>query len=271
MIAVWLSAPPNTRRKAGDALRVHQRGVGRGQLVGEDDRALGHARIGGIGLLDQVADQPRADDADVLGARREIGVAHRGKAAGDLVDLELDRALGVDALPGRCARPRRAPGANSTASRHARRADSRSPRRRIRAGPRPWSSACAAASAMPRPPRRSARARPRSRSRECGSRGPGGRRFRPDKRGRWRCRATRRARTGAARVACPAVTVASVRSAASSILIELAFDQVGERADRRLGLRPAGGELDDVPGAAASIISPMIERPETSVPFFAHP
>ncbi len=84
--------------ETGDALRVHQRGVGRGQFVGEDDGTLGHARIGGVGLFDQVADQPRADDADVLGPRREIGVAHRGKAARDLVDFELDGALGVDAL-----------------------------------------------------------------------------------------------------------------------------------------------------------------------------
>ncbi len=84
--------------KTGNALRVHQRGVGRGQLVGEDDGPLRHARIGSVGLFDQVADQPRADDADVLGPRREIRVAHRGKAAGDLVDLELDGALGIDAL-----------------------------------------------------------------------------------------------------------------------------------------------------------------------------
>ena len=56
--------------KAGDALRVHQRGVGRGQFVGDNDRTLGHARIGGVGFLDQIADQTGADDADILAPRR---------------------------------------------------------------------------------------------------------------------------------------------------------------------------------------------------------
>ena len=67
--------------KAGDPPRIHQRGIGRGQLVGEDDRALGHARIGDVGLFDQVADEPRADDPDILDPRRQIRVAHRGEAA----------------------------------------------------------------------------------------------------------------------------------------------------------------------------------------------
>jgi hypothetical protein len=82
--------------EAGDPPRVHQRGVGRGQLVSEDDRTLRHAGIGDIRFFDQVANEPRADDADVLDPRRQIGVAHRREAFGDLVDLDLDGALGVD-------------------------------------------------------------------------------------------------------------------------------------------------------------------------------
>ena len=85
--------------KAGDPPRIHQRGIGRGQLVGENDRALRHARIGDVGLFDQVADEPRADDPDILDPRRQIRVAHRGEALRDLVDLDLDRALGVDPGP----------------------------------------------------------------------------------------------------------------------------------------------------------------------------
>ena len=117
----------------GDALRVHQRGVGRGQLLGEDDGALRHGRIGDVRLLDQIADEPRADDPDVLDPRRQIGIAHRGEALGDLVDLDLDRALGIDPRLARCAGRRRGRGASSTASRDARRAGSRPLRRRIRA------------------------------------------------------------------------------------------------------------------------------------------
>ena len=84
------------RRKAGHALRVDQRGIGRGQLFGENDGAVRHGGIGDVGLLDQIADQPRADDPDVLDPRRQVGIAHRREALGDFVDLDLHRALGVD-------------------------------------------------------------------------------------------------------------------------------------------------------------------------------
>src|SRR5579864_6356802 len=43
---------------------------------------------------------------------------------------------------------------------------------------------------------------------------------------------------------CSAVLPASVSPASSSILIELAFDQLGQRRDRLRGLRPAGAQLD---------------------------
>ena len=85
--------------EAGDALRVHQRRISRGQLVGKDDRTLGDGRVGDIRFFDQVADQARADDADVLDPRGQIGVAHRGEALGDLVDLDLHGALGIDPRP----------------------------------------------------------------------------------------------------------------------------------------------------------------------------
>jgi len=88
--------PAEHRGEAADALRVHRRRVGRGHLLGEDDGAVGKSGIGDMRPMQQVADHPGADDADILDARREIGVAHPGKGFADLVDLDLDGALGVD-------------------------------------------------------------------------------------------------------------------------------------------------------------------------------
>src|ERR1700752_1656884 len=95
-IAGWALAAAEHGRETADALWIDQRHIGRRQLVGEDDGTCRHRRIGDVGLLDQIADEPRADDADVLDARRQVGVAHAGKALGNLVDLELHGSLGVD-------------------------------------------------------------------------------------------------------------------------------------------------------------------------------
>jgi len=48
-----------------------------------------------------------------------------------------------------------------------------------------------------------------------------------------------------------------------SVLIELALDQLGDRQQRRLGVGARGEQLDLAAGTRASIMSPMIERPET--------
>ncbi len=88
--------PARLRRKPGDLPRIHQRRVGRRQLIGKDHGAGGDVRIGGVGLFDQIANEPRADHPDILDPRRQISVAHRHKTLGDLVDFDLHRALGVD-------------------------------------------------------------------------------------------------------------------------------------------------------------------------------
>ena len=79
---------------------VHQGGVAGRDLLGEDDGAAAQPRIGDIGFLQEVANEPRADHPDVVDARRQIRIGHRREGLGDLLDLELDRALGVDAAAG---------------------------------------------------------------------------------------------------------------------------------------------------------------------------
>ena len=86
--------------EAGDVLRIHQSGVSWAQLVGENDGTFSQTRISDVGLFDQVADESFANHPDVFDPRRQIGVAHRCEALGNLVDLDLDGTLGVD--PGPC-------------------------------------------------------------------------------------------------------------------------------------------------------------------------
>ncbi len=84
--------------ESGDAARIHQRGIGRRQLLGEDHRAFGQRLDRGVRRLGEIAHQARADDADIVDPRREIGIAHLGEARRDLRDLVHHRALGIDAL-----------------------------------------------------------------------------------------------------------------------------------------------------------------------------
>ena len=98
MIAVWLSAPPSTVAKA--AMR---RGSISAVSAGDSSSARitvpsGRLLDRGIRRLGEVAHQPRADDADIVDPRREIGIAHLGEALGNLRDLVHHRALGIDAL-----------------------------------------------------------------------------------------------------------------------------------------------------------------------------
>ncbi len=86
--------------ETADPARIHQGGVGRGDLLGEDHGAAAQRRIGDKRLFQQIADQPGADDADIVNARREIGILHRREGLADLLDLEFDRALGIDPGPG---------------------------------------------------------------------------------------------------------------------------------------------------------------------------
>ncbi len=52
------------------------------------------------GPFREIADEPHADDADIVEARREVIVAHGGKALADGGDLGLDRPFGVASLAG---------------------------------------------------------------------------------------------------------------------------------------------------------------------------
>ena len=98
MIAVWLSSAAEHRGETGDAPRIHQRGIGRRKLFGEDHRTFRQILDRGVGRLGEIAHQARADDADIVDARRQISVAHLGKTLGDLGDLVHDGALSIDAL-----------------------------------------------------------------------------------------------------------------------------------------------------------------------------
>ena len=81
MIAVWLSAPPSTVAKPPTMRGIHQRGIGRRQLLGDDDAAFRQVREGLVGRLREIADQPVADLADVLGARGEIGIVELARSS----------------------------------------------------------------------------------------------------------------------------------------------------------------------------------------------
>ena len=63
-------------------------------------RAAGQARIGDIGLFEQIADQPSTNHSDVVDAGRQIGIRHRREGLPDLLDFQLDRAFGVDPVAG---------------------------------------------------------------------------------------------------------------------------------------------------------------------------
>ena len=84
--------------KAGDRGGIHQRGIGGRQILGDDDRAFRQMGEGGEGCLGQVADQPVADLADVIGTGRDIGIVEGGEFLGDGGDLRLHRGFRIDAV-----------------------------------------------------------------------------------------------------------------------------------------------------------------------------
>src|SRR3981189_336431 len=57
-------APAELGGETADPARIHQRGIGRGDLLGQDHRAAAQARIGDGWLLQQIANEPRADHPD---------------------------------------------------------------------------------------------------------------------------------------------------------------------------------------------------------------
>ena len=108
MIAVWLSAPPSTVAKpaiVAGSISAVSAGVSSSATTIVPSRQMREGREGRLG---QVADQPGADLADIVGARREIGVVDRREFLGDRGDLRLDRGFGIDAVARRCGSRRRA-------------------------------------------------------------------------------------------------------------------------------------------------------------------
>ena len=64
--------PAELGRETADPARVHQRRIAGRDLLRQDDRAAGQARIRNIGFLQQIADQPGPDHPDVVDAGRQI-------------------------------------------------------------------------------------------------------------------------------------------------------------------------------------------------------
>src|SRR5262249_15421385 len=98
MIAVWLSAPPSAVAKPAT-----RRGSMRAMSAGVRSSARMTVPSGRVStpshrLLDEVALQSPADDADIVEAGGEIGIAHRCEALSDAVDLGLYRSFGVAPL-----------------------------------------------------------------------------------------------------------------------------------------------------------------------------
>ena len=92
--------PAQGRGEAADDARVHQGDIGRAELVGDDDRALGDRRERPIRRLHEVANQAQADIANVLDAGRDVGVGDDREILGDLLQLGADGRFGVEALFG---------------------------------------------------------------------------------------------------------------------------------------------------------------------------
>ena len=92
--------PAQGGRETGDPRRVHQRGVGRRDLLGDDD-AVGVQRFEACQIaLGQPAHDPIADLSYVLRSRAQIGIVHFGEILGDRCDLGHDRRLGVTPILG---------------------------------------------------------------------------------------------------------------------------------------------------------------------------
>ena len=83
--------------EAADARRVHQRGIRRRDLLGDDDGAGRQAGECLITRPGQVVHEARARFAHVDDLAGEIGILHPCEGLRDLRELHLDRRLGVDA------------------------------------------------------------------------------------------------------------------------------------------------------------------------------
>ncbi len=86
-------------RHPGDAGRFQQRGIGRRQFLGDQDAALRQVLEAAEGRRGQVADQPAADVADLVGAAGQPGlvVVLGGEDDGaDLLRLLQHGGLGAD-------------------------------------------------------------------------------------------------------------------------------------------------------------------------------
>ena len=95
-MAVCPSAPPRTLGEAADALRVHERGIGRRDLLRDHDAAGVEGGEASVVPLHQLAHDAHPDLADLQCPRPQIGVIHGREVFGDRGDLGLDRGLGID-------------------------------------------------------------------------------------------------------------------------------------------------------------------------------
>src|SRR5262249_32674399 len=88
------------RGEAADDLRIHQGGIGRRDVLGDDDATLRKAREGLVGCAREIADEAGAALADAGRAGGGGGVVELGEARRHLADLGAHGGLGVDALLG---------------------------------------------------------------------------------------------------------------------------------------------------------------------------
>ena len=93
MIAVWLVGPPRSVTSATTSAGVEPGGVGRGEVLGDQHRRLGGRGDAGLGLADQVGDDPALDVAQV-GDPLGHQAAHLGEDADELVDGRARRRPG---------------------------------------------------------------------------------------------------------------------------------------------------------------------------------
>ena len=86
--------------ETADLCRIHQRGIGGTEFLGDDNRALGEVGKRLERHFHEGAQQPIADIAHILYPGRQIVVLHVGEGLGNPRQLVGHRRLGVDGVPG---------------------------------------------------------------------------------------------------------------------------------------------------------------------------
>ena len=88
------------RRHARHQARRHERRIGRAQLLGQDDAALGQLRECLVGRVGQAPHEALADLADILHPGGEVDVARPGEVLHDPGDFGLDGGFRVQTIIG---------------------------------------------------------------------------------------------------------------------------------------------------------------------------